>query len=437
MKKHLSKSNIALILVSILFVGAVLGLGIPLALTLDCKKESERHISGIYQNNYYETLDCIQNIENNLSKANVIERDSLQQDIFNDIWKDCDVACSNIAKLSTQNKDLEKLIGILNQLGDYSYYLSKKIRDNDLDSKEQENIETFSKLMKEINTTFANINSNIQNGDLPDDFVAKLDSMTTDISKIDYASIDYPELIYDGPFSDALSDRETKFLKDKEEITKEQSIEKIKKQYKGASEIKYNGESQGSIPSYNFTMKYNNLEAFVQISKQGGYTVLFDSYCHVTNPKIDEEEGEKKAEAYLKNLGYDDLKAVWVCNNNSTIYYNFAYHQDDVTIYPDLIKVKICAENGNLLGIEAQSYLYNHTERELPEKTMDNVTISHYIEVTSKAYALVPTEWNTEILCLEVTGRKNDSLYYIYYDIKTGRTEKILLVIDEEGKRLI
>ena len=40
-------------------------------------------------------------------------------------------------------------------------------------------------------------------------------------------------------------------------------------------------------------------------------------------------------------------------------------------MYPDLIKLKIALDNGEILGIETTGYLNSHTERTLP-----NVKIS-------------------------------------------------------------
>ena len=43
---------------------------------------------------------------------------------------------------------------------------------------------------------------------------------------------------------------------------------------------------------------------------------------------------------------------------------NYAYVQNNVVIYSDLIKVKIALDNGEVLGIESTGYLNNHTTRE-------------------------------------------------------------------------
>jgi hypothetical protein len=59
-----------------------------------------------------------------------------------------------------------------------------------------------------------------------------------------YSSIDYPELIYDGPFSDGLNDRDAKFLADKTEISEDTAKEKILAMFSDATEITKTGDGQ-------------------------------------------------------------------------------------------------------------------------------------------------------------------------------------------------
>jgi len=51
---------------------------------------------------------------------------------------------------------------------------------------------------------------------------------------------------------------------------------------------------------------------------------------------------------------------------DSTATINYAYKQDNVIIYPDLIKVKIALDNGEIIGIESKGYLTSHTVRAIP-----------------------------------------------------------------------
>ena len=42
---------------------------------------------------------------------------------------------------------------------------------------------------------------------------------------------------------------------------------------------------------------------------------------------------------------------------------NFAYEKDHTTYYPDLIKVSVSLENGEIISFHQRGYLANHRER--------------------------------------------------------------------------
>ena len=113
---------------------------------------------------------------------------------------------------------------------------------------------------------------------------------------------------------------------------------------------------------------------------------------------------------------------------------NYAYSQNDVTIYPDLIKLKIALDNGEVLGIETTGYLNSHTERNIPEvkvskeKALEN--LNEKLEIKSEGLAIIPTEWQTEVFCLEFKGTIDEMDFLVYVNAETGKEEDILLIVN-------
>src|SRR5699024_6202634 len=96
-----------------------------------------------------------------------------------------------------------------------------------------------------------------------------------------------------------------------------------------------------------------------------------------------------------------NMKATYYLKQGGVATINYAYIQDDVTIYPDLIKVKVALDNGEVLGIETTGYLNNHTERTIEQPAISieeaKATLNKNLEITSQGLAIIPTEWKTEI----------------------------------------
>ncbi len=119
---------------------------------------------------------------------------------------------------------------------------------------------------------------------------------------------------------------------------------------------------------------------------------------------------------------------------NGAVTVNYAYMQDDIVVYADLIKLKIALDNGEILGIETSGYLNNHTEREaqIPVITMEEAkaNLNKNLEITSSGKAIIPTEWKTEVFCYEFKGRIYDTDFLVYVNAKTGKEENILVIIE-------
>lgn len=415
---------------------AIAGLATALGIVENNRKKTQFKLNTVYEKSYYETMDSMSDIELKLSKITVMSGSTLKQQLLNDVWRECDVAATNFSQLGTESEELNEVIKFINQLGDYSYFLSMKLKKGALDSKENENLKSYYGIVKELNAELNAAQDKLISGDKINSGILSDRSLIGDAIK-NHSSVEYPEMIYDGPFSDGLNDRETKFLTGKEEITSEKGMELVAQYFPDATDVEAIGEGTSSIPTflYQFTLGRNTGTA--QITKVGGYLVMYNAYCVIDDPTLSEDECVQKADEYLARFGYENMKAVWVSNNNSTVYINYAYEQNGVIIYPDLIKVKICSQTGDLIGLEAQNFLYNHTERTITAPTQSNAKISEGLTVESRAYCIIPTEWNTELNAEEVVATADGITFYMYFDIDSGEEIRVMVVIDNDGKLLL
>ena len=71
----------------------------------------------------------------------------------------------------------------------------------------------------------------------------------------------------------------------------------------------------------------------------------------------------KKAEDFLKRIGFNNMEATYSMEDEGQMVINFAYKQENVLIYSDLVKVKLALDDGDIIGLEAQGFLTNHYER--------------------------------------------------------------------------
>ena len=119
--------------------------------------------------------------------------------------------------------------------------------------------------------------------------------------------------------------------------------------------------------------------------------------------------------------------------------FNFAYKKDDVTIYSDLIKVSVALDNGEIVGYDANTYLMNHQERDIPEPKLTQEAAREKVKVDydidSIRLAIIP-KGSREPLCYEFKGKYRGSDFIIYINAVTGDEEEILQIIKNENGTL-
>ena len=128
------------------------------------------------------------------------------------------------------------------------------------------------------------------------------------------------------------------------------------------------------------------------------------------------------------------MKETYYLKEGGVVTINYVYEQDGVVVYPDLIKLKVALDNGEILGMETSGYLNNHTVRDVSKakisKEQAKSNLNKKLKITSEGLAIIPTEWKTEILCYEFKGKINDTDFLVYINAETGREENILVIID-------
>ena len=156
--------------------------------------------------------------------------------------------------------------------------------------------------------------------------------------------------------------------------------------------------------------------------------------------RISIEDAIGHAAKYLETHGIQNMKDSYyeVRSNIATI--NFAYMDGDVICYPDLIKVKIFMDTGEIAGFEAGGYIMNHTDRALSSSILSEeeifARVSPALSVESTRLCVIPTDSGGEIFCREIKGTANEKTFLVYLNAETGHEEDVLLLLQTEGGML-
>lgn len=399
-----------------------------------------------------ELTTCMSNIQQGLSKEFYTATAPMAEKLSSEIWREASQAKSCLSVLPVSDILLENTFKFLSQVGAFCSSLSEKAAKGEKISEEEyASLEELIKYSKELTSRLENMCAYLENGALTfestDDAVAvmseELDSMDfeTAISDAEQALVDYPTLIYDGPFSDHILQKEPEMTKGKEEISEAAATEAAAN-FSGIAieKLKREEDENGTLASYTFSSEEDGV--VISITKRGGYLsyMLGSSYAGVS--KLSAEEAIERGLEYLKSHGINNMKESYYSINDGICTVNYAYVQNGVICYPDLIKISVAMDTGKVISVDARGYLVNHFARTdvNPILTSENAakSLSPYLTVKDVKTAVIPTDSGNEILCYEFwcEGTGNEELL-VYINAATGEEENIFFLLYSDNGILV
>lgn len=444
---HIEKRSFIRI-ISFLLAFVIIGFGLALLY----KKDADNNISMIntrYQNTVHELVNYANVIDNTLTKISYSNTPSMLNSLSAKLWREAAFAKSAITSLPIEYSNLQNISKLLSQIGDYCVSLSNEFaKGNNVTKEQQDNLQKLSKysdmMLQEVITLSDAINSdNISFDKVSNDTKKALktsnqrahisDSFTEFDSKFD----EYPSLIYDGPFSEHILQKESTLLKSLKNVTREQAREKaafISKIDK--SNLQDTNDEESKMPSYGF----GNDTIDIAITKKGGLVSYMLKSRIVENVKLSPKQAMEKSRQFMDSLDIGTLKSTYYEISNNVMTINYANTKENVVIYPDLIKVSVALDNGEIVGFDARGYITNYQPRSnlSPKITLSNAekSINTSLKILESNIAIIPTSGLNEVLCYEFKCKSKDGKdVLVYINAETGQEEQILiLVVDDNGQ---
>lgn len=430
----------------ITLIAAILILGVLIYVK---QLEYKRLAENGYNNAFYQLIEYVNRTEVFLAKATISNSPRHGAETLTNVWKDATLAQNYLARLPIGTQELENTEKFLNQVAGYSYALAtKSIYGKELSQEDLDNISSLHEYSVSLRNTLNQLeedlySSNINWKDLEKKGGEALAEEASNLSKNSFGSIgeglhQYAGLIYDGALSEHMTNPERVGLTG-EEIDEEKARE-IAKKFIGediVKEISFNGKSEnGNIECYSFSAKaFDEQEYRISVSVKGGHVVSMNCNRDVMSEQISSEEAVKMGEEFLQNREFKNMKATYYMKMDEILTVNYAYQQNGITMYPDLVKVKIALDDGEILGMESTGYLNSH--RDVRELSEVNITLEQAkeklnkrLEVSSSGMAVIPTEWNAEVLCYEFKGNTGENDFIVYINAETGEEQDILMIIN-------
>ncbi len=393
-------------------------------------------LEAVYQQNLNELAGTLDEIQTSLTKSEYASSGNMMNSLSSDLYSQCLAAKSSLAALPVDQLNLTGAYKFLSQTGDYARYLSQKdeLTDEDYDNlhallEYAQKYRDFANSMLERCANGAKISENqISSASVAN---TKISAFSLDFNTAEEAFENYPTLLYDGPYADAVLDKKPEINSEKEYSRDE--CRKIAADIIGADAgaLLYHSDEDGNIPACTFSYKYMT----IAVSKHGGRLLYIINDETVKTPNVTEENAVNNAKEFLKKAGYENMTQSYYAVYDNICVINFAYCADSVVYYSDLIKVGVSLETGRVYSFEAIGYLTNHTKRAAFEEALDEETLAGMlpssVTVAGTQLCVIPKENGKEAQCREfhcISKRTGDEAL-IYLNAKTGAQEDILILL--------
>lgn len=389
-------------------------------------------LENYYRQSMYQLADSMKNINANLGKISVSNNSKQQQKLLLLVEGAADAAGRDLSLLPMDAEVVSKSLKYSNQVADYAKTLSEKLYlGGSLSDAERINLTALENVSENLYQGLNNASMNNLDWKVDDSGYGFVD-----VEGVQENVFDYPQLIYDGPFSDAVVGKTAQFQNKITAASGEAYITETFKDY-GISSVAYGGKVNGKITAYAYDLITTSGDVYRVLLTPDGRVAQFNGNVEQLNTanteqqQIDLETYQKKAVAFANKLGYP-VKAIWTSQPiENRIYVNMCYVEGDTVVYPDMIKAAMNLD-GKVVGFESFSYLVNHKERDVTISS-DNIEngiakLSKTVQVVGINKAVIPVG-QKEYLCYEFVCEKGGNTYLIYLDAVTLVERDILKVV--------
>lgn len=426
---------------------AIIAVGVSAVLNMNSSEQYRRSFEQNMTRNVEDLSAEIDNIKNTLYKGMYAGTPEMMTQLSSKLWSDASTAKSSLAQLPVSELHLENTYKFLSQVGNFSKSLAMRYSDGEaLSTDDRKSLKTLSEYADRLAENMWNVEKRINSGELSfEKAVTEVQGaenneepsyITEGFTDFEEGYDNYPTLIYDGPFSDHILEKEPEMLKGTTEVTLSDALKKAEKAC-GTTGLTHSdsNDEQGKMPSYIFTKDSTT----IAVTKNGGYLSYMLGDRKVSTRSLTALESVGKAKEYLTMLGINHITDTYYEISGNVCTVNFAGTENDIIMYTDLIKVSVAMDNGDILSFDGRGYITNHKKRNLsePKITAEQARkkISTELTVTDTSLAVVPSAGTNELFCYEFHCTSPDGRQMlVYINADTGKEEQILLLeISENG----
>ncbi len=410
-------------------------------------KRYEDRIAADYRRSFSDAADYIGDMDYGITKALLVSSPAAFTTMAQDIWRLSHLAGEEIGKLPVSETELDNAEKYLAQAGEFCLALARKTAKGEgITDEERGQLVDLGRYASGLNESLHQAETEIYTAsftrqqllDHGNSYLeASSAALNENLAGAEGEMVDYPSLIYDGPFSEHIRSAKPKLISASQEITQKEAQMRAVAFFgdENIKNVKLQGEFGDGIRYYSFSVnRGDGQDVTIEVTKNGGYLLSVINSRTPSERICSVEEAIDSGRNFLKSQGIGQVKESYYRYDGNNLIINYSCMQEDWILYPDLIKVIVAMDNCEITGYEATGYIMNHAYRQVPQQIISEEEArsrgAKELEVSFVNRAVIPLDGGREVFCYELKGAFMDKQVIVYLNAETGAEEDVLILLD-------
>lgn len=413
-----------------------------------------RALSNSYRHAFAELTAQLSGMDAALQKGRYATSPAMVSALCAEVYSRAAAAQMALGELPLSDEVPEQTAAFLAKTGDYAWSLAKAALADGVTEEARATLAALAEVSADLSQRVYALQEELNSEDFSAEALLRAEKALTSgesgripadslFQAVEQEFPELPTLIYDGPFSEHLTAAEPKYLAGKGEVDAP-TARRAAAAFLDLPEerLELISVGQSTLPTYGFSVTEEDRTLYLEVTRRGGVVTELLTDRQVGPARLLPASALAIAGDFLLEHGYADMAETYHIRQGGLLTVNYAYAQGAVLCYPDLVKVTVSLDTGEVTAFEAEGYLMNHTPRDLPAPSLPaeeaRALLSPALTVLSHRTALIPTAGQYEVLCREFTCRGEDGRHVlVYLNAETGREEKILILLEDENGTLV
>lgn len=396
-----------------------------------------------YQRSFHDLNGRMNRLQGELGNAIALNSRRQLSSTMTNVWRLAYAAQNDIGQLPLTLMPFDSAEQFLARVGNFAYEVGiRDLEKKPLNENEWKTLNTLYQQSKQINNDLASLQSEVLSRNLRwmDVELAaasedkKMDNTIIDgFKKVNQVVQEFPEVDW-GPSVNNMQIRQKERvnrLKGKE-ITPEQAKQRVAYAFgRGSTQgMSVAKNKKGDYPTY--SVRYegrNQTEVYTDLTTIDGHIVWMVFDRPVNKKRLNLDQALSRATRFLDRIGYKNMTATTYDEVANIASFNFVHKEGNIYIYPESLAVKVALDNGEIMGLQADEYVFNKTDwtRKKPKLSTAEARreVNPHLRVSKHNLAVIYDRSGAQVLCHEFLGTINGEQYRLFINADTGDEEKI------------